>query len=131
MVSSKGVEPKIKFTGYKVKKLTYGMKIELEKPDFQAKYALTTDKKGAEIEISINFRGKYHQKGQLILAGQFSLAEDLNDEEIKMFVSQNGVAMLYPYARTIVSVITALDDSNVSVLPTLNFVDMLKRNNDE
>ena len=25
MVSSKGVEPKIKFTGYKVKKLTYGM----------------------------------------------------------------------------------------------------------
>lgn len=65
------------------------------------------------------------------MAGQFSLAEDLNDEEIKMFVSQNGVAMLYPYARTIVSVITALDDSNVSVLPTLNFVDMLKRNNDE
>ena len=65
------------------------------------------------------------------MAGQFSLAEDLNDEEIKMFVSQNGVAMLYPYARTIVSVITSLDDSNVSVLPTLNFVDMLKRNNDE
>ena len=65
------------------------------------------------------------------LSGQFNVSQYLYDEEIKMFVSQNGVAMLYPYARTIVSVITALDDSNVSVLPTLNFVDMLKRNNDE
>ena len=64
MVSSKGVEPKIKFTGYKVKKLTYGMKIELEKPDFQAKYALTTDKKVQRLksvlisEESITKKGK-------------------------------------------------------------------------
>lgn len=35
--------------------------------------------------------------------------------------------MLYPYLRTIVSIITALDKTDSVVLPSLNFIDEFKR----
>lgn len=49
--------------------------------------------------------------------------ESLNDDDISRLLASNGSAMLYPYVRAITSLISSLDSSESTVLPSLNFSD--------
>ncbi|WP_278589721.1 protein-export chaperone SecB [Limosilactobacillus pontis] len=65
----------------------------------------------------------------LKVSGQFALKEEVTDDDRKVLIGQNGTAMLYPYVRSIISMITSLDNNNVAVLPTLNFVELFNSEN--
>lgn len=52
--------------------------------------------------------------------GYYIINEDLGLEKIKMFLAQNGTAILYPYVRSIVSMVSSLDSETTILLPTIN-----------
>lgn len=127
MAEKKYEDVPIKFIGYKVISIRYGENSDSENTDsqFNVSFGLADDLKNASVRIKIGFANTDKEtSGTITVEGQYSLSDGLNEEEAKMFAAQNGSAMLYPYVRTIVSMLTALDDSKVNVLPSLNFVDM-------
>lgn len=54
------------------------------------------------------------------IRGYFLVNEDLEEEEIKDFLSQNGTAILYPYVRSVMSMVSSLDSEESILLPTIN-----------
>ncbi|HEL2473864.1 TPA: protein-export chaperone SecB [Streptococcus suis] len=51
---------------------------------------------------------------------------DLNIEEnIFEVLYVNGTAILYPYLRSIVSIVSAIDSSEAMLLPTINVLELL------
>lgn len=117
----------IKFEGYKIESIQYGKDFDPQDTDFNLGCSISDDLKSANVKIKIDFDDEHKEShGQIEVVGHFSLNESLTEDEIKPLVFQNGAAILYPYVRTMISMITALDDSRVNVMPTLNFVEMFK-----
>ena len=124
-----GTQTPITFKGYRIKRLEYGLDIKQVKNEMQIKYGVSSDKKHGQVTFLVRF-GVDQEKayGILKLAGQFDLQEGLTDKDIHIFLGQNGSAMLYPYVRSIISMVTSLDDNRVQLLPTLNFANLLRDN---
>lgn len=119
----------ISFKGYRIKKLEYGLDIKVPKSDIEIQYGISKDKKLGQVTITVNFNDESKKsQGILVVTGQFDLADNLTDKQLHIFLGQNGAAILYPYVRSILSMITALDDNRVEILPTLNFVNLAKNN---
>lgn len=52
--------------------------------------------------------------------GYFLINEELEEDIIKQFLAQNATAILYPYVRSIISMISSLDSEDSILLPTIN-----------
>jgi len=64
----------------------------------------------------------------LTISGFFCFSDDTElpgSEKIKL-IKMNGVAILLPYARSVVSMLTALDSPNAIVLPLMNVFEFMK-----
>lgn len=84
------------------------------------------EKRIGQIKLTTKFFNQKNQEnnqiGTITVLGQFRINDSVTDEEkAKNYVLQNGSAMIYPYVRAMVSMITALDKSDVTVMPTMNF----------
>lgn len=119
----------ISFKGYRIIRLKYGINIDPNKNDMKIRYGISKDKKMGQVTITVRFNDESKKAyGLLEVAGQFDLSPNLTEEQQRLYVGQNGSAILYPYVRSIVSMITSLDDNHVQLLPTLNFVNLVKNN---
>ncbi|MCG0772155.1 protein-export chaperone SecB [Lactiplantibacillus plantarum] len=117
-------EPIIDFKGYKIQNLQMTRdKIKADKMDkdinIQSKSALTSDKKKAKVILNIQVR-KATLVIDLELEGYFEVSNELENSKIAAALAVNGVAILFPYARSVISMISTLDSSEVVVLPTIN-----------
>ncbi|MBB1069364.1 protein-export chaperone SecB [Limosilactobacillus sp. RRLNB_1_1] len=127
MTQSNTQETPISFKGYQIKKLEYGTDIEKEKDRIGIKYGISNDQKMGQVVITVYFSDKSKSSnGILEVIGQFEIKKGLTEKQQHIFLGQNGSAILYPYVRAILSMVTALDDNRVQVLPTLNFVNLAK-----
>ena len=63
-------------------------------------------------------------KIELLLDGFFDISKKVEDEIIKYFLEVSAPAILYPYARSFISNVTAFDTGEAVILPILNFADM-------
>lgn len=122
----------ISFRGYMIKSLIYKhiddeselSEEEKKKFDLNSSFGYNKKEKTGVVKEKINIYNK--NKKSLInleIMANFSINEEDDDEKIKTLLAQNGSAMLYPYLRTIVSLVTALDSSDTTVLPSINFVE--------
>lgn len=71
---------------------------------------------------------------EIALSGYFSFDEneELEEEFKKLLINQNAVAIIMPYMRSQVSLITAQPEVDCVVLPPFNIVGMMaKQNQDE
>ncbi|KRM93594.1 hypothetical protein FC56_GL000310 [Lentilactobacillus senioris DSM 24302 = JCM 17472] len=77
----------------------------------------------SQIKITVNFANEKNlQIGLLTFLGQFKIGDAVTDEEeARKYLLTNGTAIMFPYVRSLVSMITALDKGDVTVLPTFNF----------
>ena len=100
---------------------------DLEKDilNLDAKVALTEDKKQGAVKLIVSLADRVHKKKiKATITGFF----DINTEEnISDILYVNGTAILYPYLRSIVSVVSALDSSEAMVLPTINVLELMKK----
>ncbi|MBA3076729.1 hypothetical protein HJQ46_04455 [Lactobacillus plantarum] len=87
--------------------------------NIQSKSALTSDKKKAKVILNIQVR-KATLVIDLELEGYFEVSNELENSKIAAALAVNGVAILFPYARSVISMISTLDSSEVVVLPTIN-----------
>ena len=58
---------------------------------------------------------------------EYKTINDIKKEKIELYLAQNGSAMLFPYVRSIISVLTTLDGPSAVVLPTVNILEELKK----
>lgn len=125
------MDPVISFRGYTIETLNYS----------KGSYKFTKDleiKEGLGINLSVNCGITENLKnGQVILKvqlrederdlnivlevhGDFEINNISNEEEIKNYLAVNGTAILYPYIRSILSMVSSLDSERAIVLPTIN-----------
>lgn len=121
----------INFEGYKITDISYHQKNSASdfKTGVRTAYALSGDATYGLVRMTACFENATGKMvGEITIQGNFSLDEMLTDDRAKMFLAQNGAAMLYPYLRSVTSMLTAFDSESVTVLPSLNFVDLYKQN---
>lgn len=114
--------PVIEFKGYKITKIEYtttDFSEDIEKNGtLTAWVGVSEDKKEAEIKLSSTVVDD-QQKRKIIVEinGFFNICIEDNINE---FLSINGTAILFPYIRSITSMISSLDNENAILLPTIN-----------
>ncbi|MDM8332042.1 MULTISPECIES: protein-export chaperone SecB [Limosilactobacillus] len=126
---SSELQTPITFRGYRIKQLEYGFDVKPAKNGMKIQYGVSDDKKHGQVTFLVEFNDdKEVAHGILQLVGQFDLRDNLSEEDIAIFLGQNGSAILYPYVRSVISMVTSLDNNHVQILPTLNFANLLRNN---
>ena len=96
---------------------------------FNAKYKYLS-KKAVAIELSTKISSDNGMQIDIILHGEYELdnCESLGDNYIKEILENNTVAIMFPYLRAEISLITAQPGMAPIILPALNINELLKDN---
>ncbi|WNN76754.1 protein-export chaperone SecB [Lysinibacillus capsici] len=124
-------EPIIKFKGYSIGKIFYSkepLKIDEsldldENQEFglSVEQSITDDLKKAILTLTVKLNNKENEVFILTEIDSYFEVNNLDTlEEIKEALLVNGTAIVYPYIRSIISMISSLDAGNAIVLPTIN-----------
>lgn len=128
------MKPVIEFKGYEIENIYYNkneLSEELKKEltfdeignamKLAYKTGLSSDEKMGLVSFMINiYRGSDYLNFELEVSGHFAILDKLNPEKIDEYLSINGTAILFPYVRSIVSMLTTLDSKDAIILPTIN-----------
>ena len=121
-------EPVIKFESYNIDKFIYSHN-PIEDMDFKEDFnldispSLTDDLSSGllTVEAKIKAKDKYIF---IRLRAFFSIGQQLKEEgvqeNIERFLVINGTAIVFPYLRSTISLVSSLDSEDVIVLPTIN-----------
>lgn len=120
--------PVIDFRNYKIKEINFKSIDSKSKDDNKDSYverkvqaSITEDKLKAILNLKVDITDlKRLRSISVEIDGFFDIKEGETIENIKEYLSINGVAILYPYIRSIVSMITSLDSPQALILPTIN-----------
>ena len=127
----------IQFTGYYFKKMTFELnesydqsevnikfdidfKVSFDKENQTALLALLCTVFPEEEAVSYPFR-LYAE-----MLANFTYSETLTDEKLYSMVTENGIAIMFPYIRSAISNICVNAGVNPLVLPTINVVEFVK-----
>ncbi|MBS1007804.1 protein-export chaperone SecB [Leuconostoc suionicum] len=128
----------LKFNGYNVDELTYIKKTEKEFGDHLdtisplVKVELKVDEENGKGVVSLDIRSRQEDNlpfnFSVIVIGKFSYSkkEDINEYGLEHLLQYNAVAILYPYARSLVSNLTSSSNEFPGlILPTVNVAELL------
>ncbi|WP_430617352.1 hypothetical protein IGI86_002612 [Enterococcus sp. AZ188] len=125
------MESPITFKGYKINSISYETskddQIDLTeeyKPDIS--FGVDSNFEMGTVQI-ISVLNTIERQLTINISGFFELNKNYteDEEEIMSYLGINGSAILLPYVRAIVSVLTTLDSNQAIVLPTINVVELL------
>ncbi|EQA3617427.1 hypothetical protein ACX1RF_002027 [Listeria monocytogenes] len=127
------MEPVIEFDAYEIINLEYKNvenqrieELENESSNIQRtiKIGLSEDVTFGAVKLHISVvDNENNREINLEILGKFIINGELSKHEASLYLGTNGVAILYPYARSIISFISTLDSENAIVLPTINTSD--------
>lgn len=83
---------------------------------------ITIDKENQKIyrvKLTVNGEKQEEYRFKIVLIGFFSIQLH-NEEEIKNILSKNAVAIMFPYLRSQISLLTAQPGTESVVLPPIN-----------
>lgn len=86
---------------------------------------ITPDNKNARVELTTVYHGN-REELYLELWGYFTLTTKLERNEITDYLGLNGVALLLPYARSIISMVSVLDGKDALLMPIVDVLGLLK-----
>lgn len=122
--------PMLNFKGYRIVNIDYKLLDSIDEfestskefMDLSAFVGLTEDKKEAHIKVTCILNDFDNlRKVTIEIVGIFEIfVESEKEEEIKNLLAVNGVAILFPYVRAAMSVVSSLDNENAILLPTIN-----------
>ncbi|GLJ01110.1 MULTISPECIES: protein-export chaperone SecB [Bacillus] len=128
----------LQFVDYKVLNTVYKHNPALDdkefeelNPEFEVTLRLTK-KDHAFIKLSIEFGDKKVQETSLYVYAQiaglfeFESEEEISNENKKELLQVNGLAILYPYIRSLVTDLTSKGSNEGVILPTVNISEMLR-----
>lgn len=124
-------EPVIKFKGYSIKKMFYSRDPietgEIKEGDdnegftLSSEQSISEDLQKAKLSLTVVLENK--DKSVYIVTEVESYFEINNIEsidDIRKILLVNGTAIVYPYLRSIISMVTSLDAGEAIILPTIN-----------
>ena len=127
------MKPIIEFEGYTIKHLIVNSividdeitEISENGPlSIKVKHGISDDNLTAGLIVNvILFSEEIDKKIDLSVEGVFTIDEEFSEkgpQEITKALRVNGTAILYPYIRSIVSMVSSFDSSSAVVLPALN-----------
>ena len=122
--------PVLNFKGYRIVNIDYKRLESTEEFDSESKdfmdlsafVGITEDNNEAHIKVTCLLNDVENlRKVTIEIVGIFEIAlKEASEEEIKKILAVNGVAILFPYVRAAMSVISSLDNENSILLPTIN-----------
>lgn len=138
-MSNQTNEPYIKLNGYKIQNLKYATDKDYVQNlkdgfSFEPKLGLNKEKTEAVLHVLASLKGENQKFGlKISLNGFFKINEVARDDEARLIniLYVNGTAILFPYVRSIISMITGLDSNSTVLLPTINTTDLLRKENEE
>lgn len=90
---------------------------------------LKIDKDNVAVDLSINInKGDIPFFVEIEIEGIFKL-NDWEKDENRSIIENNAIAILFPYLRTLVTMVTANANLNPYILPVMNIVEMLNKQN--
>lgn len=134
-------QPVIKFMGYQIEKIDYQLLdplseetetvIENNEPEVEILNGITENYDQGKVQFLVKYPDKDLLRTiELVVIGYFDIPEETRNnhekDEIKMYIANNGTAIVYPYVRSILSMITSLDSSGSIIMPTINATDLHK-----
>lgn len=131
--------PIIDFKGYSIKNLEYTREVSKIKNykagfNYVPSVKVNNDYSKAILTLQITLKRDDENFGiDISIQGQFAISSVMVKEgknEIAKALFVNGTAILFPYARSIISMITGLDSSSTVLLPTVNTMELWKQSKD-
>lgn len=118
-------EPVIIFQGYRIIEYVFKINKHQEKNDFklsvQPNIFNEDDHKYGEITVKlVKVNDEVNIKMSIIGRFEINRKWELDEDRIEEFLVHNGTAIVYPYMRAAVSMLTSLDSEKAVLLPTLN-----------
>ncbi len=128
------MEPAISLEKYEIEELLYSRKLddsdsELKNLQVELESGLTTDEKNAKVTLRAKFiDSDSSRKVTATINGYFNVNVD---ENIHEFVIVNGSAILFPYLRSAMSMVSTLDSEDALLIPTINVLSLLEKKAEE
>lgn len=124
-------EPVIQFEQYQIEKINYFIIEDDDENEYKlnlsSSTAMSDDETKGRVQFDLKLPDKKNNRNiDVLISGYFSFREDLIKEDKQKFLAVNGSAMLFPYLRSVVSMVTVLDKSEAILFPTLNFQEMME-----
>ncbi|MDM5145384.1 hypothetical protein ICE98_02518 [Lactococcus lactis] len=123
-------EPVIYFKGYKIKKYNYisrDEKLEIEDGklpfNMSVNPRISSDFKNGYIVVSVTLETEDFSV-EIVVEAEFDINVE-GKENIEKFLVVNGTAIVFPYIRSMVSMLTSLDSGKAFILPTINTLDLI------
>lgn len=118
-------KPVISFEKYEIININYTKSDDFEnkEPEIntQVSAGITEEKDAGKIEITVNVSDPDCNRIITVqVRGFFLINEESEMEQREMYLAQNGTAILYPYVRSIISMISSLDCESAILIPTVN-----------
>ncbi|KDR96807.1 preprotein translocase subunit SecB [Peptoclostridium litorale DSM 5388] len=86
-------------------------------PDKEKNFEKINVYQGISVEPSQDFQYKL----EIVIKGNFTVNEGMGDDEKLRLISVNASAILFPYLRSLVSLVTSQLDYEKIILPVMNF----------
>lgn len=123
------MEPTISLEKYEIEEITYSRIVD--ESDFQSenlqvsvKSGLTEDKKYVKVTLEAKFFDKEkNKKVSARISGYYTINVE---EDSENYIAINGTAILYPYLRSAISMISTLDSQDAVLIPTINVLSILE-----
>ncbi|MFS9240258.1 hypothetical protein KZA79_008110 [Streptococcus mitis] len=123
------MEPTISLEKYEIEEITYSRIVD--ESDFQSenlqvsvKSGLTEDKKYGKVTLEAKFFDKEkNKKVSARISGYYTINVE---EDSENYIAINGTAILYPYLRSAISMISTLDSQDAVLIPTINVLSILE-----
>lgn len=123
------MEPVLQFEGYQIEKIIYEKNIETSDENninVEVSTGLNSERDKGKVELSINvLESNENRKLEISLVGFFTFS-NVDDDKKTEILAINGTAILYPYIRSVASMVTSQDSSPAIILPTVNTINFLK-----
>ncbi len=123
------MEPVLQFEGYQIEKIIYEKNIETSDENninVEVSTGLNSERDKGKVELSINvLESNENRKLEISLVGFFTFS-NVDDNKKTEILAINGTAILYPYIRSVASMVTSQDSSPAIILPTVNTINFFK-----
>lgn len=119
-------QPVIELQGYTISSINYKVhdyiedykNMDIDDGSVSVKILLNEDSSKSEVRMRTEVQDEDNLRTIIIeILGYFKI--NIEDQPEK-FLAVNGSAILYPYLRSIVSIVSSLDSENQILLPTIN-----------
>ena len=133
------IKSKINFNSYLVESIDFKLNtkfVKVEKPinleiDFNKHVIIDKEKNHVNVILQCIIFEDYEDKNypfylNLVIRGSFSYESEIKEEELNTLIENNTVAILFPYLRSTISIITVNSGISAIIIPTVNIIEFLK-----